>query len=97
MDVQHKQQGDNGFFFVQRNGAIQARMTYSKPDAKTLSIEHTEVDDEIRHQDVGYAMVQTAVDYARHHHYKIIPICPFVKSVFDKKPEYADVRKDDIE
>lgn len=91
MIVQHKQQGKNGFFYVQVDGEILARMTYLQPDARTLIVEHTEVDDEIRHQNVGYQMVHSLVQYARNRHLKIVPMCPFVKAVFDKKPEYKDV------
>jgi len=94
MEVQHKQRGKDGFFFVQVDGNVLARMTYTQPDAETIIIEHTEVDDEIRYQNVGYQMVDTAVQYARHHHLKIVPECPFVKSVFDKKPAYRDVLKE---
>jgi len=35
--------------------------------------------------------VAAAVDYARTNGWKILPLCPFAKSVFDKTPEYADV------
>ena len=91
MVVQQKQRGKNGFFYVVVDGDILARMTYLQPDDETMIIEHTEVDDEIRYQNVGYQMVATAVQYARNHHLKIVPLCPFVKAVFGKKPEYRDV------
>jgi uncharacterized protein len=91
MEVQHKKRENKGMFYVQEDGEIVARMTYMQPDLAKLIVEHTEVDDEIRHENVGYQMVHTAVQYARNHHLKIIPMCPFVKAVFDKKPEYKDV------
>ena len=93
MVVQHKEKGSDGMFYVQVDGEVLARMTYFQPDAETMVIEHTEVDDEIRYQNVGYQMVNTAVQYARNRHMKIVPVCPFVKSVFDKKPEYKDVQQ----
>lgn len=93
MVIQHKQRGGNGMFYVQVDGAVLARMTYSEPDAATMVIEHTEVDDEIRHENVGYEMVRAAVQYARNRRLKIVPLCPFVKSVFAKKPDYRDVWK----
>jgi predicted GNAT family acetyltransferase len=36
-------------------------------------------------------MHNAAVEYVRQHQIKIIPLCPFVKSVFDKKEEIRDV------
>lgn len=78
-------------FFVQVDDAVLARMTYTQPDEETMIVDHTEVDDELRGQNIGYKMVSSAVQFARNHHVKIVPVCPFVKAVFDKKPEYKDV------
>lgn len=91
MVVQHKDQGKSGMFYVQVDGDILAQMTYTNKDGENMIMEHTVVDDELRGKNVGYQMVQTAVQYARNHQLKIVPQCPFVKSVFDKKPEYKDV------
>ena len=91
MVVQHKQREGNGMFYVQVDDDILARMTYTKPNAEKIIIEHTEVDDEILYENAGYEMTHAALQYARNHHLKIVPVCPFVKAVFDKKPEYKDV------
>ena len=42
-------------------------------------------------QGVGRDLVRTAVEYAREHDLKIIPVCPFARSVIDGTPEYQDV------
>lgn len=91
MLIQHKQTGTKGMFFVQQDGNILAEMIYTLPAADKMIIEHTEVSEELKGQNVGYQLVQTIVDYARTHHLKIIPLCPFATSVFKKKPEFADV------
>lgn len=91
MLIQHKKVGTKGLFFVQQDGNILAEMTYSMPSAEKMIIDHTEVSDELRGQNVGYQLVHTAVEYARTHHLKIIPLCPFANAIFKKKPEYADV------
>ena len=44
---------------------------------RKMIIEHTEVSDELRGQNVGYQLVHTAVEYARANNIKIIPLCPF--------------------
>ena len=36
-------------------------------------------------------MVTKAVEFAREKGIKILPLCPFAKSVFDKTPEFRDV------
>ena len=91
MNIQHKQVEHKGAFYIEQDGEEVAEMVYAfrKPDQ--MIIEHTEVDEKLRGQNVGFALVYHAVEYARSHHYKIIPVCPFAKAVFDKKPDFADV------
>lgn len=91
MLIQHKQVGAKGLFFIQQDGNILAEMVYTMPSADKMIIEHTEVGEELKGQNAGYQMVNTAVEYARHHGLKIIPLCPFANAVFKKKTDYADV------
>ena len=91
MLIQHKQTGNKGKFFVAEEENVLAEMVYTMPSPDKMIIEHTEVDDSLRGKNVGYQLVNTAVEYARANHLKIIPLCPFAHSVFDKKPELADV------
>ena len=39
----------------------------------------------------GAKLVAAAVAWARAEQRRIMPLCPFAKSVFDKTPEFADV------
>lgn len=91
MLIQHKRDNGKGYFYVESGGNILAEMIYTVPADDKMIIEHTEVGEELRGQNVGYQLVNTAVEYARTYHMKIIPLCPFANSVFKKKPEYADV------
>jgi predicted GNAT family acetyltransferase len=91
MLIQNKKVGNKGMFFVEVEGNILAEMVYSMPSPGKMIIEHTEVSDELKGKNVGYQLVHTAVEYARTHNIKIVPMCPFANSVFKKKPEYADV------
>lgn len=88
MLIQHKQVEGKGMFFVKQEEEILAEMVYTIPSYDKIIIEHTEVSDELRGQSVGFQLVNTAVNYARTHNIKIIPLCPFAKSVFDKKPDF---------
>jgi predicted GNAT family acetyltransferase len=91
MIIQHKQAGSKGLFFIETDGNILAEMVYSLPDAGKMIIEHTEVSDELRGQNIGFQLVETAVDYARKHQIKIIPLCPFASAIIKKKTEFHDV------
>jgi uncharacterized protein len=92
MDILQKQNGSKGSFYVQPGEEVLAEMTYSMTGDALMIINHTDVSDELRGKNVGYQLVKTAADYARAHHIKIIPLCPFAKSVFDKRrEEFKDV------
>jgi len=92
MLIQQKQDGTKGSFYVKENDIVLAEMTYSMTGTTLMIIDHTEVSDELRGQNVGYQLVHAAVEYARVNHIKILPLCTFAKSVFDKRgAEFADV------
>jgi len=91
MTVQHRKTGGKGVFYVEYEGDVAAEMIYTTPSEDTMLIEHTEVDDVLRGKNIGFELVHAGVEYARHHHLKIIPLCTFAKSVLDKKPDWQDV------
>jgi len=92
MLIQQKQDGSKGSFYIEETGTVLAEMTWSMTGTELMIIDHTEVSDELRGKNVGYQLVKAAVEYARTNHIKILPLCPFAKSVFDKKgAEFADV------
>ena len=91
MVIKNKKVGTKGMFYVNNDEKIVAEMVYTMPSPDKMIIEHTEVDDALRGKNVGMQLVNTAVEYARANNIKIIPLCPFAKSVFDRKPELHDV------
>ena len=92
MLIQQKQDGSKGSFYVEENGKVLAEMTYSMAGTTLMIIDHTDVSDTLRGKNVGYQLVQAAVEYARANHMKILPLCPFANAVFKKKiAEFGDV------
>jgi predicted GNAT family acetyltransferase len=91
MNIKHIDDGFKGKFFVEQDHRELAEMTYVWAGNEKFIIDHTEVSDELRGQGAGKQLVATAVSFAREKSLKIIPLCPFAKSVFDKTPEYGDV------
>jgi predicted GNAT family acetyltransferase len=75
---------------IERDGKLLAEMSYSMAGDK-LIIDHTDVSDALRGTGTGGKLVAAAVEWARANRKQILPLCPFAKSVFDKKPEYRDV------
>lgn len=91
IEVKQFDQESKGFFKATEDGKEAGRMTYSRVGNDRIIIDHTEVNPEFRGKSVGNLMVQAAITFAREAGIKIIPLCPFAKSVFDKTPEYRDV------
>ncbi len=91
MDIKLEQSQSKGSFYMEENGNRLAEMTFSKAGDRLIIIDHTEVSDALRGTGAGLKLVAAGVDYARKNGLKIMPLCPFAKSVFDRKSEYRDV------
>ncbi len=91
MDIKFEQKGSKGAFYIEENGQRLGEMTFSRAGEDVLIIDHTEVSDVLKGKGAGKQLVAAAVDYARKNKVKILPLCPFAKSVFDKVQEYQDV------
>jgi len=89
-DVTHVPDGHKGAFGIERDGKRLATLTYTMAGSNMI-IDHTEVDPVLRGTGAGGTLVEAAVAHARAEHLRIMPLCPFAKSVFDKTPDYADV------
>jgi predicted GNAT family acetyltransferase len=91
MDIKLEQSQSKGSFYVEEDGNRLAEMTFSKAGDRLIIIDHTEVSGALRGTGAGLKLVAAGVAFARKNGMKIIPLCPFAKSVFDRKPEYRDV------
>jgi uncharacterized protein len=91
MEILQKDDGKKGMFYIEQNGQIVAEMTYVWAGDSKIIIDHTEVDDSLGGKGIGKQLVEKAVVFAREKSIKIMPLCPFAKSVFDKVKEFQDV------
>jgi uncharacterized protein len=90
-EVLQKINEKDGAFYIDVNGKQQAMMTFVFAGNDKIIIDHTEVNPESNGKGFGKMMVLKAIEFAREQKLKIIPLCPFAKSVFDKNPEFKDV------
>ena len=88
--VTHERSDHRGAFVMECGGKRLAEMTYTVAGSRVI-IDHTTVDDALRGTGAGGKLVEAAVQWARAEKVKILPLCPFAKSVFDKTPQYSDV------
>lgn len=94
MQVQHRKDNSKGTFYIEIDGQQLAEMEYSLAAGDGFMIvSHTEVNDALRGQGAGMKMLLALVEHARGNNIKVMPLCPFAKSVFDKREDLRDVLK----
>ncbi len=87
MEIEIAESNNKGRAFL----GDQAEMTYSRAGDRLLIIDHTWVSDQLRGKGVGDLMLKRLVKYARDREMKILPLCSFAKSAFDRQKELSDV------
>ena len=90
-EVQLRIYDNKGAFYIEIEGIQEAMMTFVYAGEDKIIIDHTEVNPGNEGKGFGKKMVTKAVEFAREKGIKILPLCPFAKSVFDKTPEFSDV------
>ena len=89
-EIRHEPAGHKGAFVWRRDGEKLAELTYSVAGTRVI-LDHTDVDDRLRGTGAGRKLVAAAVEWARKENARLMPLCPFARSVFDKTPDYSDV------
>jgi len=91
IEIKQIQSGTKGFFGAFDGNKEAGRMSYTFAGKSTIIIDHTEVNNEYRGQNIGKRILMEVINYVRENKIKIIPLCPFAKSVFDRTEEIRDV------
>lgn len=91
MEIKQSESGNKGAFYVEADGKRIAEMTYSIAGTGRIIIDHTEVGEELKGKGAGKQLVTAAVAHARKNKLKILPLCPFARSVFERTREFDDV------
>ena len=90
-EVQLRIYDNKGAFYIEIEGKQEAMMTFVYAGEDKIIIDHSEVNPGNEGKGFGKKMVTKAVEFAREKGIKIVPLCPFVKSFFDKTSEFRDV------
>ncbi len=91
IEIRQIEDGTKGFFVASDDGKEAGRMNYTFAGNSKMIIDHTEVNDAYRGQNIGKKLLMKIVEFARQNNIKIIPLCPFAKSVFDRTESIRDV------
>lgn len=93
IEIQFEKSTQKGRAFFEEDNIQLAEMTFSIVNPRFIIIDHTEVNESLKGQEVGKMMLMTIVEHARNNSIKIMPLCPFAKYSFDKDPSIQDVLK----
>ena len=95
MDIQQQDDGKHGVFQASDNDNgkenLAGEMAYTWAGEGMFIIDHTDVSEDYRGQGIGRQLLGKVVEFDREKILKIILLCPYVKSVFDKDLSIADV------
>ncbi|MES2515672.1 MAG: GNAT family N-acetyltransferase [Bacteroidota bacterium] len=91
MNIEHINTERKGAFVAKVEDTFAGEMTYSWAGADKIIIDHTEVNPDFSGKGVGKLLLMELVKFARKKQLKVIPLCPFAKSVFDKTEDIRDV------
>ena len=83
---------NNGGFCAKYNGRQIGEINIITVGIDRLIIETTRMDDDYRDTDLCYNLVKCVVEFARDTGRKILCRCPRAQSVFNRCPEFDDVR-----
>lgn len=91
MRIGHNEKFNRGRYWADTQ-AGEAELTYSLGDHDEMIIKSTFVPKEARGGGVALALVKRAVEDAKAIGRKVDPVCPYVDRVFDRHPEWRELR-----
>lgn len=91
MQIENQYNDKKGELYILENDKKIASLEYVFAGQNKFIIEHTEVAASEGGKGLGKMLVNAAVEFAKEGNYKILPSCPYAKSLFDKTPEYSEV------
>ena len=98
--IQHKETAKSGIFEAWMRATEEGvctepvqvgEMTYQRPTPQRMIIDHTRVFDGFEGKGIARQMVLAAVNFARAHNRKIIPVCSYAQAFLTRTNEYNDI------
>ena len=98
--IQHKETEKNGVFEAWMRATEEGtctepvqvgEMTYQRPTPERILIDHTRVFDGFEGKGIARQMVLAAVDFARAHNRRIIPVCSYAQAFLTRTDEFQDI------
>jgi predicted GNAT family acetyltransferase len=92
MDIALEDDGRHGRYVARIAGIDgEAELTFTHRGPGLISADHTGAPDGMRGTGAAGALVDRLIADARTEGFRIIPLCPYVRSRYEKHPEWQDV------
>lgn len=91
MKIENITDKDNACFIAIEDGQQMGRTEYYLSPEGSVVITHVGIGPEFRGSGNGDRFVAGIVDYCRENSLKVVPMCSFSRSVFERHPELRDV------
>lgn len=93
MNLTSKVKLENGILTLSLINEEQIEVGYiqGKLLSDRLNLEHTIVNENFQGLGLGSKLVELALEYAKIHQLKLVPICSYTKKYFTKHPEYKNL------
>ena len=91
IEIGHDLNNGGGRYWVEVDGGS-AELTYINRGDDVIVIDHTYVPPEARGRDIAQRLVERAVADARERNLRIVPQCPYVAKLFDRRADLAERR-----
>lgn len=89
--IKREDNGKKGRFVIYSNDEFAGEMTFTWAGKDKFIIDHTGVEEKFGGKGYAKQLVMAGVEYARENNLKIIPLCPYAKSRFDRDQSIHDV------
>ncbi|MHA6289535.1 GNAT family N-acetyltransferase [Maricaulis sp. CAU 1757] len=67
------------------------QLTFTRPTSDAIIVDHVGVPASLEGKGVGTALTRHVVEQARSQNFRIVPVCPFVKAMARRYPDWQDV------
>lgn len=91
MKIRVEDNGKKGRFVLLEDGKEAGEMTFVWDGENSIIVEHTNVGKEYGGKGYAKQLMNKAVAFARENEVKIVPVCSFVKAMFEKDESIRDV------
>ena len=81
------EKAENRFYKNNKDGKMIAEVTYVPSGEDKVILDHTFVDPSLRGQGIAEELVNRVVKEMQTENKKIIPLCPYAKTLFERKPD----------